>query len=325
MKDTDNGVLRDLEAFLGGEILGQPEACRIFARTVRRGEMGYMDENRPRSFTLALGETGVGKTETALTSSRHLFGSDEFVIRLDMAEFKDRTTGLARMVGGPGEDGLLAQEMDRVDALMETVKGRRRGRFLLLDEIEKADPDVAKLLLGLEAARLRTSSGRVLNFSDTHIVCTANLGSETAKELSESESTPYSTILRTVSEEARGFFSSAAFARFTEVIVYRSLPVEIQRLICQLKLGRKVSAIERKLRSTIRVGPGVVDYLVRHGFHQDLGARMMRNAIERSLGDAFVAWELEHGITKQALLLTGGFNGLGVVADDGSTLMEGAA
>ena len=112
--------LRELGAYLRGEILGQPEACETAVRAILRGELGYGDPGRPRSFMLLLGETGVGKTEMTLSLSRFLYGTDEQVIRLDMAEYGEKRAGLARMVGeGPGEQGILADEMDRVDGLLK--------------------------------------------------------------------------------------------------------------------------------------------------------------------------------------------------------------
>lgn len=282
--------LAGLGTFLEGEILGQADAMRVVARAILRGERGYGDPHRPRSFLLMLGETGVGKTETVLSVARHLYGSDEYVMRLDMAEFGDKKAGLARMVGGSRtEQGVIADEMARVDALQQSLPADRHGRILLLDEIEKAHPDVAKLFLGLEAARLRMSNGLLLDFRDTHIFCTSNLGSESAAELDEK--VPYAYLKKTVEDEARGHFSSPVFARFTEVIVFRSLKYETQREICRQKLERKLAFVARKLGRPLCADGDVLDFLVKRGFHRELGARVMRNAIERELGDAFVAWE----------------------------------
>lgn len=306
-------MLAGLGAYLRGEILGQPEACETAVKAILRGELGYGDPGRPRSFLLFLGETGVGKTEMTLSLARHLYGSDEYVIRLDMAEFGEKRAGLARMVGeGLNEQGIIADEMDRVDRM--TPEGGRRGRILLLDEIEKAHPDVSKLFLGLEAARLRMSNGRMLDFRNTHIVCTTNLGSEIARDIGET--VPYAYVKKAVIEEARGFFSSPVFARFTEVVVFRSLNYDVQREICRQKLDRKVAFIERKLGRRIRTDPGLLDWLVKRGYHRDLGARFMRNAIERELGDAFSAWELGAPALCKTLSLKVGLNGLEVLAED---------
>lgn len=312
-----NQELAGLAAYLRGEILGQPEACEVAVKALLRGELGYGDPGRPRSFLLFLGETGVGKTEMTLALARFLYGSDEYVIRLDMAEFGEKRAGLARMVGeGLNEQGIIADEMDRIDVLL---KGRaatgavRRGRILLLDEIEKAHPDVSKLFLGLEAARLRMSNGRMLDFRDTHIVCTTNLGSEIAREIGDN--VPYAYVKKAVIEEARGFFSSPVYARFTEVVVFRSLKYEVQREICRQKLERKVAFIEKKIGRRVRTDPGLLDWLVKRGFHRDLGARYMRNAIERELGDAFSAWELAGRPGGARLFLTLGRAGLSVAGD----------
>jgi ATP-dependent Clp protease ATP-binding subunit ClpA len=230
------------------------------------------------------------------------------------------------MVGeGLDEQGIIADEMDRIDGLMKALPssgGMRRGRILLLDEIEKAHPDVSKLFLGLEAARLRMSNGRMLDFRDTHIICTTNLGSEIAREIGDD--VPYSYVKRAVIEEARGFFSSPVYARFTEVVVFRSLKYEVQREICRQKLERKMTFIERKTGRKCRSDPGLLDWLVKRGFHRDLGARYMRNAIERELGDAFSTWELtEVPVDGTAsLFLTLGFGGLRVMTDPGVDIEE---
>ena len=308
--------LSGLAAYLRGEILGQPEACDTAVKAILRGELGYGDPGRPRSFLLFLGETGVGKTEMTLSLARYLYGSDEYAIRLDMAEFGEKRAGLARMVGeGLGEQGIIADEMDRIDKQLQDrrVSQIRRGRILLLDEIEKAHPDVSKLFLGLEAARLRMSNGRMLDFRDTHIICTTNLGSEIAREIGDN--VPYSYVKKAVIEEARGFFSSPVFARFTEVVVFRSLKYDVQREICRQKLERKIAFIERKIGQKVRIGAGLLDWLVKRGYHRDLGARYMRNAIERELGDAFASWELKRTRARGDLCLTIGLAGLRVVSD----------
>ncbi|MDX2185802.1 MAG: AAA family ATPase [Opitutaceae bacterium] len=268
------------------EIIGQEEATRAFARALLRGELGCMEPGRPLSFLLLLGETGVGKTETVLASARHLYSGMDTVVRLDMSEYAERAPGLARLVGtGPGEPGLLARELERARS---HVPGGRKGVFLLLDEIEKAHPDITRLFLGMEAARLTGADGRTLDLQDVHVICTSNLGSEAARELSGQA--PYAYVRGVVEEEARMHFGSAVYARFGEVIVYKSLGYEVQRRICEQKVERKLAFLSGSLGLPVNAGPGVVEFLLRRGYHRDLGARRMRHTIDREMGDAVVRY-----------------------------------
>ncbi|WP_404424478.1 AAA family ATPase [Nibricoccus sp. IMCC34717] len=289
-----------LEQFLAAEILGQDEAVRTLARAVLRGEYGCVEPGRPRSFTLLLGETGVGKTESVLTLARHLYSNLDTVIRLDMAEYAERGPALARLVGtSASEPGLIADELARARAARDAVPGSGGGGvFLLLDEIEKAHPDVCRLFLGMEAARLTIADGRRLDLADVHLVCTSNLGSESARELSGLA--PYAYLRSVVEDEARLHFGSAVFARFSDVIVYRSLDYTTQRRICAQKLARKLAFLSQTTGLTLSAEPSVLDHLVRRGYHRDLGARHMRQVIDRELGDAVVAC-LSGGAPAQSL------------------------
>jgi ATP-dependent Clp protease ATP-binding subunit ClpC len=142
----------------------------------------------------------------------------------------------------------------------------------------------------MEAARLTLADGFSVDLSDVHILCTSNLGSEAARGISGR--VPAATLRRVVEEEARGFFGSAVMARFTDIVVYRSLDYECQRAICYQKLTSKIRHLERQLKGSIQPDEGVVDYLMRLGWHRDLGARHLRHAVDRELGDAAVRYSL---------------------------------
>ncbi len=265
-----------LEAQLRSEIIGQREGLQLLAQALIRGEAGWIEPGRPRSFLLLLGETGVGKTESVLAAARHLWPGEDAVVRLDLAEYAERSAGLARLLGeGRGDAGLLSA------ALQARGKG---GGILLLDELEKAHPDITRLFLGMEAARLTPRCGAPLCLERWHIICTSNLGSEIARELGTA--VPYSTVRRAVEEEARRHLTSPVLARFGEIIVYRPLDFTLQREVCRLHLRRKLDFLGACWGRVLSADSAVVDFLLQQQPRLDLGARALRHVLDREIGNA---------------------------------------
>lgn len=273
----------DFPKYLAREILGQEEAVRLFAGAFISGEVELGEPDKPRSSTLSLGPTGVGKTETALASARWLWGTDHAVARIDMAEFNEKDS-LKRLIGETSErQGILGEEIDR-------LRRDYNGGILLFDEIEKGHPDISKLLLGInDAARVRMSTGEVKDLSFLHTITTSNLGSRDVVNMAD---LPYSTISNIIHTAAQEFFAPEVLARFSEVIVYKPLPYEVQVMICDQKLKRYLAFLSQRVGHIVSADRDVQHWLTRKGFNRYLGARFMTNTIRRELRNVMTRWRL---------------------------------
>jgi len=279
---TDLNVWRTLPEALRDAVLGQDDALTALSDALLAGEMGHTPPGRPRSLALLLGPTGTGKTQAVLAASRHLYGTAA-VARINAAEFATEERLPLLLGTARGERGLLGEQIDRLRAA--------GGRILLLDEIEKAHPRLSDLLLGMEAAQLTLASGETLDLSDLHILVTSNLGSADAMEL---EGVARTSLRRHVEQEAAAHFRAEVFARFTAVIVFLRLARDVQLEICRRMLEAEAAfqseALSRRFGHPHRLhlGPGVHRRLVSEGYHPTLGARPMRNVVERRVRGALV-------------------------------------
>jgi ATP-dependent Clp protease ATP-binding subunit ClpA len=279
-------VLRGLKARLRGAILGQDEALEALADALLAGEMGHTPRGRPRSLVLVLGPTGTGKTRSVTEASAHLYGT-EAIARINCAEFAaaERVPLLLGEAGG--SRGILGDQLSRLRAA--------GGRILLLDEIEKADPQVSDLLLGIEEAAVTLASGETLDLSDLHVIATSNIGSGGVVEM---DGVPRASVRRYAEQEAAARFRPEVLARFTAVLVFAHLPREVQMGICRTMLEREIAhqsgVLSRRFGHAHRVleGPGVCERLVAEGWHRRLGARPMRNVVERRVRGALVESQL---------------------------------
>jgi ATP-dependent Clp protease ATP-binding subunit ClpB len=281
---------RGLTAALQSEVLGQEEALSALGEALLAGEMGHTPPGRPRSFALLLGPTGSGKTQAVLAASRHLFGPAA-AARINGAEFSAEERLPLLLGTARGDRGVLGEQIDRLRAT--------GGRILLLDEIEKAHRRVSDLFLGMEAAEVTLGSGERLDLSDLHILVTSNLGSADAMEL---EGVARTSVRRHVEQEAAAHFRPEVFARFTAVIVFLRLTRDVQREICRRMLEHEVAfqaeVLSRRFGHAHRlhVGPGVHRRLLSEGYHPTLGARPMRNVIERRVRGALVDAQIRGGL-----------------------------
>ncbi|HEY1792385.1 MAG TPA: AAA family ATPase [Opitutaceae bacterium] len=279
------GVFRGLRAALGLAVLGQDGAMDALSDALLAGELGHGSPGRPRSLILVLGPTGTGKTRSVLAASAHLFGEGG-VARVNCAEFSSAERVPLLLGRGRGEDGLLGLRICAARA--------RGGRILLLDEIEKAHPSVADHLLGIEEASLTTAGGE-LDLSDMHVIATSNVGSSGVIEM---DSLPPASVRRYVEQAAASQFRPEVLARFTAVLVFRHLPREVQVGICSKMLGdelRHQSAVLSRAFGhphEVTADPAVCRVLVSEGWHRRLGARPMRNVVERRLRGALVEGRL---------------------------------
>ncbi|MCS0636964.1 ATP-dependent Clp protease ATP-binding subunit [Streptomyces sp. LP05-1] len=276
--------LLGLEEHLRERVIGQDEAVTAVSEAVLRSRAGLADPARPIGSFLFLGPTGVGKTELARALAGALFGSEERMVRLDMSEFQERHT-VSRLVGAP--PGYVGH--DEAGQLTEAVR-RHPYSLLLLDEVEKAHPDVFNILLQvLDDGRLTDAQGRTVSFKNTVVVMTSNLGSEvigTGRGVlgfgstgdGAGEEAARERVLRPLREHFRPEFLN----RIDEIVVFRRLDEEQLRRITDLLLEET----RRRTRAqgvTLEVAPEAVDWLARHGHQPEYGARPLRRTIQREV------------------------------------------
>ncbi len=263
--------LHELDALLSREIRGQSHALPRVVSTLKRGELGLSKPGRPRGSFLLLGPTGVGKTEVTIVFTRHLFGEGR-LFRFDMSEFQNQEA-LGLLLGAKlGERGFFG-----------AIRERSGEGTLLFDEIEKGHPRIMDLFLQLlDAARITIATGETLDFSGFYIVMTTNIGSAELMSLQHSSE---ATLERHVLTRAQQALRPEVFARISEKLVFHRLSYEHQLEIAQKFLDREIRFLEERGYS-LQLDPGVLPFLVRKGFHPKLGARPMRDAVEKLVGDA---------------------------------------
>jgi ATP-dependent Clp protease ATP-binding subunit ClpC len=287
LTEEEKDRLLRLEQHLHDRVIGQDEAVEAVAEAVRRSRAGLGDPNRPVGSFLFLGPTGVGKTELARALTEALFGADSRMIRLDMSEFQERHT-VSRLVGAP--PGYVGY--DEAGQLTEAVR-RRPYSVILLDEIEKAHPDVFNILLQvLDDGRLTDGQGRTVDFKNTVLIMTSNLGSDLitrragplgfAGSSSTTGSAQQDTLQEQLMRRLREAFRPEFLNRIDEVIIFRQLDETELRQITELMLQET----KRRLHAqdvTLGFTPAAVDWIAQHGYQPEFGARPMRRVIQRQV------------------------------------------
>jgi ATP-dependent Clp protease ATP-binding subunit ClpA len=263
--------LRTLDAVLHKEIRGQNPILPRVISVLRRGELSLTKPARPRGSFLLLGPTGVGKTETVIVTTNQIFSPGQ-LFRFDMSEFQTQES-LGLLLGARlGEIGYLG-----------AVRDRAAEGSLLFDEAEKAHPRVLDIMLQLlDAARITVATGQTLDFSGFYIWLTSNIGSAELMGLQHSND---STLERHVLSRAQQSLRPEIFARVTEKLVFRRLSYEYQLEIAEKFLAREIEFLAA-CGHKLELDKAVLPFLVRKGFHPKLGARPMRDAVEKLVGDA---------------------------------------
>ena len=260
--------LRFLEHHLKTNIKGQNHVLPRICSVLQRGEIGLAHPGRPKGSFLFVGPTGVGKTEVTVCFSDYLFGPG-YLHRFDMSEFQNQSSVGLLLGSSTSETGMLGHALAQHD-----------GGTLLFDEMEKAHPLVLDLFLQiLDAGRITLANGETRNLSGYYIVFTSNIGSADAMRM---ESSAFATIERTVLRRVDQALRPELVARINEKLVFNRLPYAIQRDICELMIRREVERLSR-LGHNLVVESATVETLVRDGFHRTLGARPMRNTVDRFL------------------------------------------
>ena len=274
MLESEKEKLLALESALGARVVGQQTAVEAVANAIRRNRAGLSDPNRPIGSFLFLGPTGVGKTELCRTLAAFLFDSDEAIVRLDMSEYMEKHS-VARLIGAP--PGYVGY--DQGGYLTEAVR-RRPYSVVLFDEIEKAHPDVFNVLLQvLDDGRLTDGQGRTVDFRNTVIIMTSNLGSHLIQEAPQDD---YETMKIKVMEVVAAHFRPEFINRIDETVVFHSLGKEHMAGIAKIQLGRLEKRLaERDLK--LDISPAALAQLVEVGYDPTFGARPLKRAIQTHL------------------------------------------
>lgn len=258
--------LRHLERHLKSNIKGQDHVLPRICSVLQRGELNLAHPHRPKGSFLFVGPTGVGKTEITIAFTDYLCGEDH-LHRFDMSEFQNQSSVGLLLGNSSADTGMLGRALDK----------NARGT-LLFDEMEKAHPLVLDLFLQiLDAGRITLANGETRSLNNYYIVFTSNIG---AAEAMRMESSAFATIERTVLRRVDQVLRPELVARINEKLVFNRLPYAIQREICELMIGREVERLNR-LGHNLVVEVVTVENLVREGFHRTLGARPMRNTVDR--------------------------------------------
>jgi ATP-dependent Clp protease ATP-binding subunit ClpC len=285
MEQGEAERLLALEDEMAHTVIGQKEAVSAMCKALRRSRADLKDPKRPIGSFALLGPTGVGKTLLAKTLAETLFGDSKALIQLDMSEYMERHNA-SRMIGSP--PGYVGYEEG--GQLTEQVR-RKPYSVVLFDEIEKAHPDVMNMLLQiLEEGKLTDNVGRVVNFRNTIILMTSNVGAETIKRQSTlgfspiSDETSYDKMKEKILDEARRTFRPEFLNRLDDVIVFRSLTRPDLVEILDLEIVKVIDRLKRK-NIQLQLDSQAKDFLVEKGYDPSYGARPMRRAVERYLED----------------------------------------
>jgi ATP-dependent Clp protease ATP-binding subunit ClpC len=288
---------------LQGKVIGQDEAVVALAKALRRSRADLKDPKRPIGSFIFLGPTGVGKTHLAKQLAEHIFGEADALIQLDMSEYMEKFN-VSRLVGSP--PGYVGYEEG--GQLTEKVR-RRPYCVVLFDEIEKAHPDVWNILLQiLEDGQITDSLGRKVDFRNTIIIMTSNVGAELIKRnntmgfgTSDPASADYEAIKEKLLAEAKKVFKPEFLNRLTDIIVFHSLTRDNLTKIVELEI-KKVSERLRERKILVKLTQPALDFLIEKGYDPQYGARPLRRAIERFLEDP-LAEEIIRGTVKEGSLV----------------------
>jgi len=302
MMQGEKDKLLQMESRLHERVVGQDEAISVVANAIRRSRSGLSDPNRPTGSFLFLGPTGVGKTELCKALAGFLFDSEEHLVRIDMSEFMEKHS-VARLIGAP--PGYVGYEEGGY--LTEAVR-RKPYAVLLLDEVEKAHPDVFNVLLQvLDDGRLTDGQGRTVDFKNTVIVMTSNIGSPLIQQM---VGKPYDDIKDAVTDELKNYFRPEFLNRIDETVVFHPLDAKNIESIARIQLKVLEARLE-KMELTLRVSEAAVAELAKVGFDPVFGARPLKRAIQQ---------RIENPLSR--LLLEGRFLPKAVIAVDVDPVRE---
>lgn len=304
VKESEREKLLQIDKHLKAKIIGQDEAVEALSRAIKRARTGFKPTNRPIASFIFLGPSGVGKTELARVLAEYLFGDKQSLIRVDMSEYMEKFN-VSRLIGAP--PGYVG--FDEGGQLTEKVH-RKPYSVVLLDEIEKAHPDVFNLLLQvLDAGELTDGSGRVVDFRNTIIIMTSNLGTSEINKLiqgygfnAKQNRLDYRDMANKMLQAVKKYFRPEFLNRLDELIVFRSLTMENIYEIARLQLSEMNERLAER-RICVEADEDVIRYLSEKGYSQEYGARNLRRTIDRLLEDTLSEELLHTGKTENVRVL----------------------
>ena len=289
LMESESSKLTKLEDSIGRQVIGQDRAVAAVASAIRRSRAGLSDTNRPIGSFLFLGPTGVGKTEVARSLCRELFDDEHAMIRIDMSEYMERHA-VARLIGSP--PGYVGY--DQGGQLTEAVR-RRPYSVVLFDEIEKAHPDVFNILLQvLDDGRLTDGQGRTIDFSNTIIIMTSNVGSQKIMDYDLSSKESFAKLEVEMLEVLRQHFRPEFLNRIDDIVIFDRIHKETLHTIVDVQLSRVARQIKDSRDITLRFGKSTRDMLAEDGYDPAFGARPLKRLIQKRILDP-LALELIDG------------------------------
>jgi len=304
MLEEEMEKLKRMEDELRKRVLGQDEAIKKISEAIRRSRAGVSDPDRPIGSFMFLGPSGVGKTELAKTLSQFLFNDEKAIVRIDMSEFMEKHS-VSKLIGSP--PGYVGY--DESGKLTEMVRHRPYS-IVLFDEIEKAHPEVFNILLQvLDNGRLTDSKGRVVNFKNTVIIMTSNVGSEFINKMEtigfgngSGERSEYNTMKDRIMERLKDSFRPEFLNRLDEILIFDTLSKETIKGIASVQIGLVTKRLsDRGIK--LSVTPAVYDYLVNQGYNPQYGARPMKRFIQTKILNKVAEFVISKSLGEASVIL----------------------
>ena len=299
IKMEESQKLIHMEEYLKKRVRGQDQAIKIVSNTIRRARAGLSQPHRPLGSFLFLGPTGVGKTELAKALAEFLFDSEQLMVRIDMSEYMEKHS-VAKLIGAP--PGYVGY--DEGGQLTEAVR-RKPYAVILLDEIEKAHPDVFNVLLQLlDDGRLTDSKGRHVDFSNTVIIGTSNIGSDKIFEVTSKPHFKYSQIEEAVMEDLKAYFRPEFINRIDEILIFQALGLDLMLEIVDIQLEQLINQLKTNQGIELLVDKETKTFLAGKGYDPSFGARPLKRAIQRYLQSPLADFILSTTVKQGSKLTT---------------------